>query len=90
MKPMVFGNLPVDTEDYEELRNLWKTTIERCFTCVLPESSAAALGFGLLDSLNATHGNYSRASEKEFNMTVITTVPNVSYHAFTKRNLTLF
>jgi GTP-binding protein LepA len=40
------GIYPVDTEDYEDLRKLYgKTTIERRFTCILPESSAA-LGFG--------------------------------------------
>jgi GTP-binding protein LepA len=45
VKPMVFAGIyPVDTEDYEDLRNE-KTTIERRFTCILPESSAA-LGFG--------------------------------------------
>jgi GTP-binding protein LepA len=45
VKPMVAGIYPVDTEDYEDLKLYGKTTIERRFTCILPESSAA-LGFG--------------------------------------------
>jgi GTP-binding protein LepA len=46
VKPMVFAGIyPVDTEDYEDLRNSMEKTIERRFTCILPESSAA-LGFG--------------------------------------------
>jgi translation elongation factor EF-4 len=41
-----------------------------------------------VDFRNVTHGNYQERLEREFNMTVITTVPNVSYHAFTKKDPT--
>jgi GTP-binding protein LepA len=55
----------------------------------LPESSAA-LGFGLW-ILGMLHMEIIQERlEREFNMTVITTVPNVSYHAFTKKILILF
>jgi GTP-binding protein LepA len=53
--------------------------------CFLPESSAALVLLSM-DSGNAAHGNYPRAIEREFDMTVITTVPNVSYLAYTKRS----
>jgi GTP-binding protein LepA len=56
-----------------------ETTIERCFIGVLPESSAA-FEVSVVDFRNVTHGNYQERLEREFNMTVITTVPNVSYH----------
>jgi GTP-binding protein LepA len=72
VKPMVFAGIyPVDTEDYEDLRNSMETAIERRFTCILPESSAA-LGFGF--RCGFAHGNYPRTFRAEFNMTVITTV----------------
>jgi GTP-binding protein LepA len=45
VKPMVLLEYPVDTEDYEELRNSMEKLIERCFLGIFTESSAA-LGFG--------------------------------------------
>ena len=88
VKPMVFAGIyPVDTEDYEELRNsMEKLQLNDASLVYQPESSAA-LGFGFrCGFLGMLHMEIIQERlEREFDMTVITTVPNVSYHAFTNK-----
>ncbi|MCL8008155.1 translation elongation factor 4 [Gelidibacter japonicus] len=89
VKPMVFAGIyPVDTDDFEELRNsMEKLQLNDASLVFLPESSAA-LGFGFrCGFLGMLHMEIIQERlEREFDMTVITTVPNVSYNAYTNKN----
>ena len=88
VKPMVFAGIyPVDTEDFEELRaSMEKLQLNDASLVFTPESSAA-LGFGFrCGFLGMLHMEIIQERlEREFDMTVITTVPNVSYYAYTKK-----
>lgn len=88
VKPMVYAGIyPVDTDDFEELR----TSIEKLHlndaSLVYEPESSAALGFGFrCGFLGMLHMEIIQERlEREFDMTVITTVPNVSYHIRTTK-----
>ncbi|AEA43730.1 translation elongation factor 4 [Fluviicola taffensis] len=89
VKPMVFAGIyPVETDEYEELRySMEKLQLNDSSLVFEPESSAA-LGFGFrCGFLGMLHMEIIQERlEREFNMTVITTVPNVSYYCYTTRN----
>jgi GTP-binding protein LepA len=89
VKPMVFAGIyPVDTDQYEELRySMEKLQLNDSSLVFEPESSVA-LGFGFrCGFLGMLHMEIIQERlEREFNMTVITTVPNVSYYAYMKKN----
>jgi GTP-binding protein LepA len=92
VKPMVFAGIyPVDTDDFEELRySMEKLQLNDASLTWEPEASAA-LGFGFrCGFLGMLHMEIIQERlEREFNMTVITTVPNVSYFAYTTKGIKL-
>lgn len=89
VKPMVFAGIyPVDTEDFEELRDsLEKLKLNDASLIYQPETSAA-LGYGFRAGfLGMLHMEIIQERlEREFNMTVITTVPNVGFKAIMNAN----
>jgi GTP-binding protein LepA len=89
VKPMVFAGIyPVETDEYEELRySMEKLQLNDSSLVFEPESSAA-LGFGFrCGFLGMLHMEIIQERlEREFNMTVITTVPNVSYYCYTTKD----
>jgi len=88
VKPMVFaGIFPVDTEDFEELRDCMDKLQLNDASLSYELETSQALGFGFrCGFLGMLHMEIIQERlEREFNQTVITTVPNVSFIAYTTR-----
>ncbi len=88
VKPMVFaGIFPVVTEDFEELRDCMDKLQLNDASLTFELETSQALGFGFrCGFLGLLHMEIIQERlEREFNQTVITTVPNVSFHTYTTR-----
>jgi GTP-binding protein LepA len=92
VKPMVFaGIFPVDTDDFEELRDCMDKLQLNDASLTYELETSQALGFGFrCGFLGMLHMEIIQERlEREFNQTVITTVPNVSFVAFTNKGETI-
>src|SRR5437868_8399149 len=88
VKPMVFaGIFPVNTDEFEELRDCMDKLQLNDASLTFELETSQALGFGFrCGFLGMLHMEIIQERlEREFNQTVITTVPNVSFHAYTTR-----
>ena len=88
VKPMVFaGIFPVNTDDFEELRDCMEKLQLNDAALIFEPETSQALGFGFrCGFLGMLHMEIIQERlEREFNQTVITTVPNVSFHAYDTR-----
>jgi GTP-binding protein LepA len=89
VKPMVFAGIyPVNTDEFEELRDCMEKLQLNDASLTFELETSQALGFGFrCGFLGLLHMEIIQERlEREFGMTVITTVPNVSYHAYLKKD----